>query len=426
MNKKEEKEPQSPAVIAAVWIARIVIGALFVISGFAKADDLYGFIYKIEEYLEVWGWSQPRSLVLVAAMSLSAMEFLLGAMLALGCYKRTCVWLLLAMMAFMLPLSGYIYFADPVADCGCFGDFWIISNGATFLKNIAITAALVFLAMYNSRVDGLFGSYVQWLVATVCAVYILVIGSIGYMVQPLVDFRSFPTGSSLVQHDGGGDEAEFEFIYEKDGEERTFAVDNLPDSTWTFVDRRQISGKISEKTDFVVLDGDDNVTDDVISAEGEQLLIIIPDYSRADVSCTYAINEMSDYIASRGGSVVCLLAADSAQTEEWRDLSMADYPVLYAEPTVLKELARGVMAAVYLRDGVIVWKRTLSSIDPDIFAAASDQSDVMDSLAGDGPGTARNFTFILLAVLAVLFMLDRSGRLLDWSIKLKKRAETLK
>ncbi|MDE5688955.1 MAG: DoxX family protein [Paramuribaculum sp.] len=423
---KEDKKTQPPRLIAGVWIARLIIGGVFVVSGFAKADDLYGFIYKIEEYLEVWGWIQPRSLVLVGAMALSAMEFLLGAMLAMGCYKRTVVWLLLAMMAFMLPLSGYIYVADPVADCGCFGDFWVISNGATFLKNIAITAALIFLAKYNPEVDGLFGAYIQWLVVTVCAVYILVIGSIGYMVQPLVDFRSFPAGSKLVKEDDGGEEAEFEFVYEKDGEKKTFTTDNLPDSTWEFVDRIQISGKISDKTDFAVLDGDENVTEEVISDEGEQLLIIIPDYSRADVSCTYAINEMSDYIVSRGGSVVCLLVADSAQIAEWRDLSMADCPMLYVEPTVLKELARGVMAAVFLRDGTIVWKRALSSIDPDIFAAASAKDDVMDSLAGDGPGTARNLTLVLLAVLAVLFMLDRSGRLLDWSIKLKKRAETLK
>lgn len=75
---KEDKKTHPPRLIAGVWIARLIIGGVFVVSGFAKADDLYGFIYKIEEYLEVWGWIQPRSLVLVGAMALSAMEFLLG------------------------------------------------------------------------------------------------------------------------------------------------------------------------------------------------------------------------------------------------------------------------------------------------------------------------------------------------------------
>ena len=31
-----------------VWNLRIIVGAVFILSGFAKADDIYGFIFKIE------------------------------------------------------------------------------------------------------------------------------------------------------------------------------------------------------------------------------------------------------------------------------------------------------------------------------------------------------------------------------------------
>ncbi len=420
------QQPVAGYAKAIVWLLRVIVGAVFVISGFAKADDLYGFIFKIEEYLEVWGMPEPRSLVLVGAMALSMAEFLLGCMLLLGCYRRAVVWLLLLMMAGMLPLTPYIYFTDPVPDCGCFGDLLILSNGATFFKNILLTAALIYLIKYNNKVEGLFGAYIQWLVATVCAAYILIIGMAGYFLQPLIDFRSFPVGADLVAEEDNGDEGEFEFIYEKNGETKSFGVDELPDSTWTFVDRKQIGGKQHDKTELVVLEDGENVTEDVISTSGDQLVILIPDYSRADVSNTYLFNLLDNYMKAQGGSMMTLVAADADKIEEWKDLSMADYPVYYAEPTTLKELARGIMPVVFLRDGKIIWKRTSLSINPDIFENAEDKPGLLDELAFDGPGTARNLTAALLALLAILFMLDRSGRLLAWSIKIRKKAQSLK
>ncbi len=82
-----------------------------------------GSYYKIAEYLDVWGWDVPSALVVLAAFLLGGVEFVCGFLLLLGCYKRAVTWIMLLMMAFMLPLTLYIAVADPVADCGCFGDF---------------------------------------------------------------------------------------------------------------------------------------------------------------------------------------------------------------------------------------------------------------------------------------------------------------
>lgn len=108
----------------AVWVLRVAVGAVFVMSGLVKSIDLWGFCFKIEEYLVVWNVDMPQSLCLIAALLISSAEFILGMMLAVGAYRRSCPWLLTLMMVpFMLPLSVYIFIADPVADCGCFGDF---------------------------------------------------------------------------------------------------------------------------------------------------------------------------------------------------------------------------------------------------------------------------------------------------------------
>ena len=39
--------------------AGILLGVVFVLSGFVKAVDPVGFSYKIEEYLRMFGWTEP-------------------------------------------------------------------------------------------------------------------------------------------------------------------------------------------------------------------------------------------------------------------------------------------------------------------------------------------------------------------------------
>ena len=390
-----ESRQQSLLLTAGIWALRLTVGAVFMISGFAKADDLWGFVFKIEEYLQAWGLSQPRSLVIAAAMFVTSTEFVSGVMLASGCYRRTVVWMLTLMMAVMLPLTAYVWAADPVSDCGCFGEMLHLSNAATFFKNLLIMAALVVLIKYNRRADCLFGPYIQWLVLLVASVYVAIVAFIGYTVQPMVDFRPFPVGTDLAALLGGdeGPAPEFEFIYEKDGRRQSFDVGSLPDS--------------------------DDVSSSVIEPEGGMLLVIIPEYDRADVSFTYLVNELYDRVKADGGSMAAIIGAGSRQAEEWTDLSMAAYPVYSAESTQLKELARGVMSLVWLRDGVIKWKRTAASIDADLIEASPDDGSILDDLALEGPSWLWRLTLAVVAVLAVLFLLDRSGRLLKWRRRLR-------
>ncbi|MDE5633243.1 MAG: DoxX family membrane protein, partial [Muribaculaceae bacterium] len=103
--------PLKPWLKATVWAVRILVGALFVFSGIVKAIDLWGFVFKMEEYLAAWGMTQPRSLVLMAAMAVSAYETVFGFLLMTGCYKRVAPWALTLSMAVMLPLTAYIAIA---------------------------------------------------------------------------------------------------------------------------------------------------------------------------------------------------------------------------------------------------------------------------------------------------------------------------
>lgn len=405
---------------AGVLAGRIVIGVVFIISGLSKSIDLWGSIYKIEEYLYIWGLTQPRTIVLIGAMGLSCTEFVLGALLLPGCCRRWVPIMMTAIMAFMLPLTLYIYIANPVSDCGCFGDFWIISNGATLWKNVAIVAVLIFLLRFNRRLRPLFTPFSQWIVITLLSAYILMVALYGYLVQPVADFRSFPIGRSLVEDDDAvdddGSEADVVFIYEKAGERREFGLDNLPDSTWTFIDSRETGVKERSLTELAVYDSEGNdATDDAIAADGYQMLLVIPQPSRAEVSWTYFLNDLNEYMTERGGSMAAFIGGDSTVAADWADLSMASYPVYTAEPTTLKELVRGSMGLVYLHDGKVAWKRSMALIDTTAADAFIFEGHDPDEMAPKGRMIFRSLTVILLLLLFILYIFDSTGRLINKS-----------
>lgn len=396
-----------------VWTFRTIVGLTFMMSGLVKAIDIFGFVFKIEEYLEVWQMAVPRSLTVMMAMILSSTEFICGLLTAAGCFKRYAVYILAAMMAVMLPLTAYIWAMSPVSDCGCFGDFLKLSNAATFWKNVVLSLMVVYLIAFNRRVAGLYRPYVQWAVLVVGWSYITAVCLYGYNVQPLLDFRSFPAGSELVSDAGADDEqAVFEYIYSRDGETRSFDIDNLPDSTWTFVDRKLVAGEAADNLTVLSvrdMDGDD-MTMEAISEEGDELIVVIPQYDKADLASTYVLNELQPFMEEHGGLMVALIAAPAAKIAEWRDLSMTPIPVYTAEETTLKELVRGSIGLVYLRDSRILWKRALSAVDVEALATGS---MTVESYADRGGFILSVMSLILVGLLALIAMADLLRRSLS-------------
>lgn len=404
---------------ALVWVMRFLVGGTFIVSGFTKSVDPWGTFYKIGEYLDVWNWDIPSSLNVLASFGLGTVEFVLGCLVFLGCYRRVAVWMMLLLMAFMLPLTLYIALADPVADCGCFGDFIIISNTATFVKNIVLTLMMIYLSIFNMRVDGLFVPGIQWVIGGITTFYILLIALIGYNVQPLIDFRRFAPGTSLLADNDTSEDNDtpvYEFVYEKDGKKESYHIDNLPDSTWHFVDRRIIEGSERLSDGFVVLQGDEDVTEDVIDDETEEFIVTIPDLRSVDLSFTYLLNELNDYITERGGRMVALVNGNDDDIDWWRDISMASYPIYSADPSMIKELARGNAAIVYLDHGLVKWKRTLFSIS---YSKLNDQTpgELIDSLDPDPHYYLYAVTLVWVGLVFIIMLLDRSGRLVAWHIR---------
>lgn len=411
-------------VTLLVWLFRLIVGGTFIISGVTKLVDLWGTVFKIEDYFTVWQWEVPRTVVLIGAMALSTFEFISGLLVLTGCYRRVLTWLVGLLMATMLVLTAYIWYADPVSDCGCFGDFIILSNGVTFAKNIVLMAMIIYLIRYNRRCTSLFKAPIQWIVVTAAVFYSIAISLVGYNIQPLLDFRPYPVGAPLLG-DESSDGGDVQFVYSRDGVEKVFGSDELPDEDagWAYVRRIEPEADDSKTlTAYDPVTGED-VTFDYLEGADSLLILVLPEPSRADLSNTYLINELSDAISRDGSSMVALLATSERGIERWVDHSMASYPCLQVEDTSLKQLSRGVMSMVWVTGDTVRWKRTVSSITMDDVDRVVSGKASMSSLAIDGPKEFMRVTVVFGGFLVVLFLLQ-TIIINTWQLIKKKRTSS--
>ena len=103
-------------------ISRILVGLVFIFSGFVKGVDPLGTAYRITDYLQVYhmDWAIPLSLTL--SVILCSFEFVLGVLLVLNVKMKQTAWLVLLMMLFFTIVTYVDARHNLVPDCGCFGD----------------------------------------------------------------------------------------------------------------------------------------------------------------------------------------------------------------------------------------------------------------------------------------------------------------
>lgn len=406
LSKLGSPDPESGKVRCITWIIRELTAAVFIFSGFVKAIDPWGTLYKVEDYLAVMGLSVWPNLVTVGVFFLCAIEFFIGVCLALGCFRRGSAIFSLALMCVMLPLTLWIAVFNPVADCGCFGDAYIISNWATFWKNVVLFAFALWLVRYNRYCACIITPAIQWIAFIVTALFICLIEFAGYLYQPLIDFRPFKAGSTLVEHTDNF-EPEYVFTYAKNGVNKDFTIDNLPDESegWVFVDRKPTSGEetATETDGFHIWDGNEDVTEEVLDDDEDRILLLMPDMGNVSISTTWKINSLYDWATRHGIDMIAAVSGTDAEIDNWNDLSMPDYPIYTADDTAIKELARGNPAVVYVKKGIVEWKSTLRAINTDDFMADSTSADPM-SFAHDNRRMLLNFSYLYLSVMALMIM----------------------
>ena len=409
-----------------VLVARAIVGITFILSGFAKAIDPWGTVYKFADYVGILGVTSLEPLITFGAFALPLVEFLLGVFVLFGLYRRTAPWAMAAMMLVLTPLTFYLAVTDRMADCGCFGDVVVLSNWETFGKNLVLTALVAYLVCRNRRIFSVYGPGVQWMVWAVSMVFILATEYWGYVYQPLIDFRPYKVGEMLYNGPQGNDDDDAEYIcvYSKDGVQREFALDSLPDDDWEFVERRAVALEPMDynlvRSGVVILDQGIDRTAELLDHDGEQLMFVFPDLATISISATYIINEVNDFAQQHGVSTFGVAMDEIQAIERWNDISMAQYQMYEMDDTDMKMLVRGNPGLVYLKGGKVVWKRALGSLSPELMQASHATMTSIVADFDDKKVLNYSVAFYVLALIVIL-MINRTHILVKFSTERIKK-----
>ena len=410
-----------------VFLSRLIVGGTFVFSGFVKAVDPYGTAYKFEDYFTAFHLEFLSSFTLLFSVALSVVEFLLGVHLLFGSYRKSTPRLVFLFLCVMTPLTLYLAIANPISDCGCFGDAVHLSNWTTFFKNLVLLGITVFLLYENARLRGLYNREVQWLTGLYSLVFVLFFAYIGINYQPYLDFRPYKIGVNIPEALNAGEpEREFVFVYEKEGRRQEFTLDNLPseEEGWSFVDRYEKSVETPRPDEpvideFTIYRGATDITEEIIYDENYRILLLSPDLERADDSEVDRINELYDYCVERGYAFACVTASSPRGIVTWLENTGAEYPFYFMDRTTIRTIARGNPCVLLLKGGTILRKTAPSQL-PD----ETQLTQPLDQLDYGHPEVyrpQRRIGFIvLLYVIPMLFLLltERTVAMIIGRVKL--------
>ena len=354
-------------------ICRIIIGVTFIFSGFVKAVDPLGSTYKFIDYFNAFGMGWANGLAFGLAVLQNVIEFTLGVMVLFNLRLRLSSSLVLAFMVFYTPLTLYIAIANPVHDCGCFGDALVITNWQTFFKNLVLLAAAILVFAWRDKSDNRLTVNEQWALSGATVVAIAVFCGYSHRHTQVLDFRPYSVGTSIpekMERPAGApaDVWESTFVYEKDGEQKTFQISNLPDSTWTFVDAKHTLVKKGYEPpihDFSIVNPDgEDLTAEVLASDNYNFLLIAYNLDKSDLSRTDSINRLADFCLAQGYTFRMLTASTDDAIENFREVAEPPYEICICDETTLKTIVRSNPGLMVVKDGVIIGKWNLADLPP--------------------------------------------------------------
>lgn len=343
--------------------ARVLLALVFLFSGFVKAVDPLGTVYKIEDYLSAFGgfWSGLDFAAFPAAFLLILLEFLTGIGLLLQIRMRLSAWVAFVFMLIMTPLTLYIAIYNPVTDCGCFGDAVKLTNWQTFSKNVVFIILAFIVLLRNSGFKKIFLPAVEWGMMVVWTIL-----ATGFMIYnllylPVIDFRPYKVGVNIPEAmsfpaDAPADEYEYKFIYQKDGVQKTFGLDALPDSTWQFVSQET---KLIKKgyeppvKNFSMMSGNMDMTDQVLMYPGKSCLFIL---WNLEESSEKGIERIKDFLTANQDSEIKAFVLTSSSIEDMHAFEakyQLNIPYYQSDAITLKTIIRSNPGIVELVNGTI-------------------------------------------------------------------------
>jgi len=365
-----------------VNLCRLLLGVVFILSGFVKAVDPLGTLYKLQDYLlamHLGGWL-PDMVLLAFAVGLAALEFCLGIFLLFAIRRRLTSRVIAIILGIMTPLTLWLALTDPISDCGCFGDALVLTNWQTFWKNVILLAAAITVIKWPLEMFRFVSKSNQWIVINYSVLFILIISGWSLYDRPQFDFRPYQEGTNLRKG----------WIQMMEGNESPYA---------DFFMERADSGE--------------DITEQVLNNEGYTFLLVAPWLEKADDSQLDLINQIYEYAKDNGYLFYGLTASGEAGISRWRDITGAEYPFCQTDGTTLKTIIRSNPGLLLLKDGTVIRKWSHNRL-PNEYDLTSPLDELEIGQAPDNT-TTRHIVEVMLWFVLPLVILSVTDRLWMWT-----------
>lgn len=348
--------------------SRILLGVVFIFSGFVKAVDPLGSAYKFGDYFESFHIDFLSSIALPLALILSSLEFIIGFSLLLGVRMKLASRLVTIFMVFFTLLTLYIAIKNPVTDCGCFGDALILTNWQTFWKNVGLMVLITIVYLSRNEFVVLFNKFTEWSIVLVGIIFIVSLSVYCLRHLPIIDFRPYNIGTyipekMIIPEDAPADQYITYLNYEKDGEVKEFNDQEYypwDDSTWTYVESRSElvkKGYTPPIHDFSITstEGED-ITDMILQDQNYSLLLICYDIEKANKQALIKFNDLRNNLINDHYSFYCLTSSTQSQIDELVISIQPDFNFYASDEITLKTIIRSNPGLVLIKEGIIVDK----------------------------------------------------------------------
>lgn len=398
-------------------ISRYLIGLLFLFSGFTKAVDPMGSKFKFDDYFVAFGmeWLIPLSLVL--GIILSTIEFSIGFCLISNLYSKICSIIALIFMLFFTGLTFILALTNPVTDCGCFGDAVILTNWQTFYKNLIFLVPTIIIFIERKKFVGRFDN--RWQIALTSFIVVTIVSISIYSLNslPIVDYRPYRVGQNLLlnskEHPNGAPSAEFEttLIYRKDGVEKIFDLNNLPDSTWEWVETNNKlvkEGYVPPVSNFSLTDeyGIDNTS--ILLNRNEMVLMAnVLDLSKLTQEEIERYNEISVQCLSNDIYFTMLTSTDQGFIEDYKNQYLPTYKMFTIDPITLKTIVRSDGGFMLTYKGTVLKKWHRDKF-PDVLSL-NEYLMIKEAQQSGSPRPMQLTAFYLLIFLSIALLFELFG-----------------
>ena len=379
-----------------------ITGFVFFIGGILKLMDPVGAGLVMGEYLDFMHMKFLGFAAKPLGLAFALAEAVIGTALITGVWRKVTAIAAMGFQAFFTLLTMALVIFNPEMDCGCFGEAIHLTHMETFLKNIVL--CLLLAAYYfPSRMLGitLKKKFVSFGIVTASVMAFTVYS---WMYIPVMDFTDYKPAAALKAghafSEAEDNAYEAVFVYEKDGKEEVFDLENLPDSTWNFVRTETKAAETSEESKMIDLSFYDEAGEyhDHLASEEKVMVISVYDPSMK-AGKWEKINGFVRNAEEAGFRTLILVSGEIPEQMAGQD------NIYHADYKTLLSLNRSNGGATYFSRGYLVRKwaeRALPSPEEleDIYG-----EDETETIIYHDPKGSLGFQGFLLYVFAVMLLL---------------------